>query len=392
MTPSAPRSPLAPGRVVSRPRSPFRVERVAHGTADAHRAIRSRPRAGRRPRDRGLLPREDRRVARDLARWPMGRVHCRHEGRGDERGDERGVARPGGRLGRGRRVSARGRRTPTAGAVDANGRLRFVTDGRAWDVDPATPEASLPRQSVRDNSGAAGARGRAGRASLPARTGSGPLWCATRRRRSASATFASEFEKRHEDRFKGVQFDWLDFQRDGQPFPVPNRAGPAGESTAGNLSCCRTTVAPSASSRALALRPVGTAWNQDGHTPRVHRRLRLPRRAQVRREPDLHRGLDGTVRRLTTDNDVNHTNARYSPDGRWILYTRQLSTDAVIRRKLNHGGATDLAILPADGGAGEGPDRGLGLPARGRGVEPRQPLRLLHGRRRRRDPPVPRVA
>jgi Tol biopolymer transport system component len=44
--------------------------------------------------------------------------------------------------------------------------------------------------------------------------------------------------------------------------------------------------------------------------------------------------MDGKVRRLTTDSDYAYTGARFSPDGRWILTTRQLSTDAVIRRKL----------------------------------------------------------
>ena len=39
-------------------------------------------------------------------------------------------------------------------------------------------------------------------------------------------TFESEFEKRHEARFKGVQFDWMDFHRDGGPFPVPNVRDP----------------------------------------------------------------------------------------------------------------------------------------------------------------------
>src|SRR5207344_636462 len=37
--------------------------------------------------------------------------------------------------------------------------------------------------------------------------------------------------------------------------------------------------------------------------------------------------------------------------GRWVLCTRQLTTDVVIARKLNHGGATDLVLIPADGGA-----------------------------------------
>src|SRR5207244_1541782 len=48
--------------------------------------------------------------------------------------------------------------------------------------------------------------------------------------------------------------------------------------------------------------------------------------------------------------EMNYTNARYSPDGKWILYTRQLSTNAVITKRLNHGGPTDLAVIPAAGG------------------------------------------
>src|SRR5258706_8906051 len=34
--------------------------------------------------------------------------------------------------------------------------------------------------------------------------------------------YASDFEKRHQERFKGVTFDWKDFQRDGAPFPIPD--------------------------------------------------------------------------------------------------------------------------------------------------------------------------
>src|SRR6185503_15028360 len=60
---------------------------------------------------------------------------------------------------------------------------------------------------------------------------------------------------------------------------------------------------------------------------------------------------DGVVRRLTSDADHEHSGAAFSPDGRWILSTHQLSTDAVIARKLNHGGATDLVLVPAAGGA-----------------------------------------
>ena len=42
-------------------------------------------------------------------------------------------------------------------------------------------------------------------------------------------TYVSEFEKRHEERFKGVEFDWLDFQRDGQPFRRGGEAARGGQ-------------------------------------------------------------------------------------------------------------------------------------------------------------------
>ena len=46
----------------------------------------------------------------------------------------------------------------------------------------------------------------------------------------ADPRYASDFERRHQERFKGAIFDWKDFQRDGQPFPAPNqRARPAAQ-------------------------------------------------------------------------------------------------------------------------------------------------------------------
>ena len=163
-------------------------------------------------------------------------------------------------------------------------------------------------------------------------------------------TYASDFEKRHEERFKGVQFDWLDFQRDGQPFPVPNRLDPQVSPPQEIFLMPNGSTGERQLTR-LGLRPANLQWNQAGS------RLLFTADSGYRNELkygatqlyDL--ALDGTVRRLTRDNDVNFTNPRYSPDGRWILYTRQLSTDAVIRQKLDHGGATDLAIIPSDGGA-----------------------------------------
>jgi dipeptidyl aminopeptidase/acylaminoacyl peptidase len=224
------------------------------------------------------------------------------------------------------------------------GRLQFVADARLRRVDPAFPD------SVVDGGAAGGSPERASSERLvypPDSNG----WHAVVRDMAVpkrEATLPSEFERRHESRFKGSQFDWLDFQRDGQPFPVPNRTDPTLNPPQEIFA--RNGTAELQLTR-LGLRPANVAWDR-GATRLVFTAdsgYRDERRYGASQVFTVTR--DGAVRRLTTDNDVNHTNARFSPDGRWILYTRQLSTDAVIRRKLDHGGATDLAVIPAGGGA-----------------------------------------
>jgi dipeptidyl aminopeptidase/acylaminoacyl peptidase len=99
------------------------------------------------------------------------------------------------------------------------------------------------------------------------------------------------------------------------------------------------------------LRPGATNWNAAGTA------LAFTADSQYRSErtygaPQVWTvSTDGVVRRLTSDADHEHTGALFSPDGRWILSTHQLATDVVIAQKLNHGGATDLVIIPPDGGA-----------------------------------------
>jgi len=166
-------------------------------------------------------------------------------------------------------------------------------------------------------------------------------------------TYASDFEKRHEERFKGVQFDWVEFHRDGAPFPLPNAKDPQVNPPqeiflrpAGGGATYDTRQLTT-----LGLRPTGTQWSPDGTT------LLFTADSLYRRENSYGRSeiftvtTSGTVRRLTPNPDYGYTNARFSPDGRWILATKQLTTDAIIRKKLNHGGATDLVVMPAAGGA-----------------------------------------
>ena len=242
-----------------------------------------------------------------------------------------------------RRASAEGSSagTPRWGS---DGRLRFTSGGKSWDVNPAAPD------SIVESASDAGARaGMGSRVSLASPDGKWTAAVRDVRPPPREVTFASDFEKRHAERFKGVQFDWLDFQRDGQPFPVPNRADPSVNPPQEIFLTPNDGAAERQLTR-LALRPVGAGWNKDG-TRLVFTAdsgYRDERRYGANQVYTV--GVDGTVRRLTSDNDYNHTSARYSPDGKWILYTRQLSTDAVIKRKLNHGGPSDLAVVPADGG------------------------------------------
>ncbi|MBK6306680.1 MAG: hypothetical protein IPF47_13550 [Gemmatimonadetes bacterium] len=70
----------------------------------------------------------------------------------------------------------------------------------------------------------------------------------------------TDFEQRHEARFKGVQFDWLDFQRDGQPFPVPNSADPA---VSPPQEIFLNRGGREQQLTRLGLRPQGLQWNRD---------------------------------------------------------------------------------------------------------------------------------
>jgi dipeptidyl aminopeptidase/acylaminoacyl peptidase len=59
---------------------------------------------------------------------------------------------------------------------------------------------------------------------------------------------------------------------------------------------------------------------------------------------------NGNVQKLTVDDGINNNSPRYSPDGKWIAFHRSFSTNKIIAEKLNHGGPTDLHVMPAQGG------------------------------------------
>jgi dipeptidyl aminopeptidase/acylaminoacyl peptidase len=243
------------------------------------------------------------------------------------------------------RVSARGTHA-TLPEWSSDGRLTYRATGRRWSVNPETPDSVAESPSVAPQSG----RVTGGDRVLSSPDGKLVAIVRTTPVPKRERGIVSDFEKRHEERFKGVQFDWLDFQRDGQPFPVPNRVDPDVNPPQEIFLASNGDSATRQLTR-LSLRPAGVEWSPDGTTLLFTADMDYRDERRYASNDVYAVSLDGRVRRLTTDSTYNHSNARYSPDGRWILYTRQLSTDAVIAKRLDHGGPTDLAVMPAAGGA-----------------------------------------
>ena len=229
----------------------------------------------------------------------------------------------------------------------ADGWLEYSIDGQHWKADPAHPSTAPVAIAPPTREERGGGRGRGAVPNLV--TSPDGRWIAQTRDKTRPAVepaYASDFEQRHQQRFKGAIFDWKDFQRDGQPFPAPNsRALPAAQ----------IIVTPAAGGDPKVLvdrdfRPTGLTWN-----PSASELLFIADpdwRDELRYEsPDLWTvKMDGTVTRLTDDGYV-YSDAQFSRDGTHISYVRDPGTDMIIQEKLNHGGPSDLFIRPAAGGS-----------------------------------------
>jgi dipeptidyl aminopeptidase/acylaminoacyl peptidase len=213
------------------------------------------------------------------------------------------------------------------------GQLQYVVDRQAWVVNPSSATATPTKFTARENGIVASSDGR--------------LLALVKDKQQArpAPVHASEFEKRHEERFKGKTFDWKDFQRDGQPFPAPNlRARPAAQ----------LILQPGGDGAPKVLvdddvRPTNVAWHPSG---RMLAYVADPDwRDELRYEsPDLWTvTTEGQITRITND-DYVYGDVDFSPDGSWLSFVRTFGTDMIIRDKLNHGGPRDLYIRPVVGG------------------------------------------
>ena len=228
-----------------------------------------------------------------------------------------------------------------------DGRLAFTAAGREFRIAPDAPQR-VDTGVVQSGQATAALGGRGRTALLNSPDGK---WVATMRDVVApkrERVYASEFEKRHEDRFKGVEFDWLEFQRDGGPFPVPDPRSP--ESNPAREVYVGAVGSQPAAITHLGLQPTGLQWSPDGTA------LVFTADSSYRNEHSYGRSdiwtvtRDGRLARLTTNPAFDYDAPRYSPDGKLIVALRSTPTDFVIAKKMDNGGPVDVVVMPAAGG------------------------------------------
>jgi dipeptidyl aminopeptidase/acylaminoacyl peptidase len=205
--------------------------------------------------------------------------------------------------------------------------LEYSADRQQWTLDPASPQAPPVKVEGRP----AGAMWSADR-----------KWIAFVKERPApknEPSQTSDFERRHEERFKGVTFDWKDFQRDGAPFPAPNpRARPAAQLVVQRVGGGEPTVLVD-----LDLRPDNLVWHPNGKLL-AFTADSIWRDELKYEQPDLWTvTTDARVTQVTDDGYV-YGDLDFSPDGQYLSYARGFGTDMVIQQKLNHGGPRDLFV------------------------------------------------
>lgn len=218
--------------------------------------------------------------------------------------------------------------------------------GDARRIDGDSAAASRFAWLAGANSGGRGGRGRA--TTLPSPDGKFVAVVRDVPPPPRQKVYESEFVKRHEERFKGVEFDWMEFQRDGMPFPLPNAADPY-VNPPREIFLTPAGGAERQLTR-LGLQPEGANWNPAG-TMLVFTADSVYRDEMQYGRSDIWTvSTDGVLKKLTSNIDYSYDNARFSPDGNWIMATRSTPTDAVIRKKMDNGGPIDIVLLPATGG------------------------------------------
>ncbi len=171
---------------------------------------------------------------------------------------------------------------------------------------------------------------------------------AARSRRAPA--YASEFERKLHERFKGHIYDWMNYrfdQRGYLPDPRDPEASPPRE----------LWVVPREGGTPRRLTSLGVdvqaaAWRPDG------RALVLVADTHQRDEYTYERAdlfvvdLDGRIDRLT-DDGYDHSSPAWTPDGARVVFRREQSLDQILAAKQRHGSPVDIFVMNVAGAKGE---------------------------------------
>ena len=171
-------------------------------------------------------------------------------------------------------------------------------------------------------------------------------WIATAARltvRGAAPSYPSAFERRHEERFRGQIFDWLNYKRDGAAVPVPDPRD-AVTSPGAEIFLIPVHGGEGVQLTSLGLRPTGLNWTPDGQAVVFTADDGYRDETTYTRADILVASLDGTVQRLTRDAFL-YSQLAFSPDGRHLAFTRTFGLDTIVQHQLDHAGPRDILVM-----------------------------------------------
>src|SRR5262249_53126026 len=160
-----------------------------------------------------------------------------------------------------------------------------------------------------------------------------------------SPVYASDFEKRINERFKGHVYDWMNYRFDGRGY-LPDPRDPMATPPEELYLVPRAGGTPKQITK-LGVNIQSAAWRPDSGA------LVIEANAHQRDEYTYERAdlwvvaIDGQIKRLT-DDGYNHSSPIWSPDGQFIFFRRQQGLTQVVEAKQNRGASVDLYRMRAD--------------------------------------------
>lgn len=162
--------------------------------------------------------------------------------------------------------------------------------------------------------------------------------------------YASEFEKRVNERFKGRMADWMNYRADGRGF-LPDPRDPMATPPEELYLVPRAGGTPKQITK-LGVNVQAATWRPDSSALLIEANAHQ-RDEYLYESADLWIvTIDGQTKRLT-DDGYDHSASTWSPDGRFVLFRRQQGLSQVIQARQKHGGPVDLYRMPAAGGEKE---------------------------------------